>query len=509
MRKIRPWVQGFLLVAFVVLFVRARFPYAGAVPSDLFLRFSPLIALSDLISRGSFSASFLPAAVLLVLTILLGRFFCAWTCPLGALFDLVGRLLPKGKGPPRDFPGWMRSLNVLILASGLLLGLLSVQLLGLFDPLSFLNRVLTLTIFPLFTRTMDAVFGIAKAIPIVGGPVEGFRRLFKSWIMPEPPGSFTTGFWTGVIFLVILLLEKLQPRFWCTYVCPLGALLGIASRRSQFRRKVDDTCVSCGACVRACPMRAIPAEDPKPTDPSSCTFCLDCTGVCPGGIHAISFSGDGIKAPTPLLPDRRRFLIASGGAIIGAGLSKIELYNRENDGRLIRPPGSLPEAEFLERCVRCLECVRICQSNGGCLQPEGLESGIRRLWAPRGSMRTGYCEYNCNLCGQVCPTGAIRKMALAEKQKNPIGLACFDKNVCIPFSRNEECIVCEEHCPIPDKAIRFEEKEVVQPDGTKSLVPYPYVVPEKCTGCGICEFKCPLAGKPGIFVTNENQQRKH
>jgi ferredoxin len=98
-------------------------------------------------------------------------------------------------------------------------------------------------------------------------------------------------------------------------------------------------------------------------------------------------------------------------------------------------------------------------------------------------------------------------MPTADKQKLPIGLAHFDKNLCIPYDRNEDCIVCEEHCPTPDKAIKFDLKEVIFADGTAKMVKYPYVVKDLCIGCGICEDKCPLVGKAGVFVNTENQQR--
>jgi len=88
-----------------------------------------------------------------------------------------------------------------------------------------------------------------------------------------------------------------------------------------------------------------------------------------------------------------------------------------------------------------------------------------------------------------------------------MGLAYFDKNLCIPFAQNKDCIVCEEHCPTPEKAIKFDIKEVLLADGTLHNVKYPFVVRELCIGCGICETKCPVPGAPGIFVTTENQQR--
>ncbi len=132
---------------------------------------------------------------------------------------------------------------------------------------------------------------------------------------------------------------------------------------------------------------------------------------------------------------------------------------------------------------------------------------MEELWLPVAVMREGYCEYNCNLCSQVCPTDAIMPLTLEEKQHTPIGLAHFDKNLCIPYARNSDCIVCEEHCPTPDKAIKFDVREVVTREGEKKMVKYPYVIKELCIGCGICETRCPLPGQAGIYVTTANEHR--
>jgi len=123
-------------------------------------------------------------------------------------------------------------------------------------------------------------------------------------------------------------------------------------------------------------------------------------------------------------------------------------------------------------------------------------------------MRTGYCEYNCTLCGAICPTGAISKLDLAAKQQNKMGTAYFDKSRCIPWYRLEDCLVCEEHCPLPEKAIRFDEREVRSPEGEMRTVKFPYVREDLCIGCGICENKCPVVGQAAIFVTTAGEERR-
>lgn len=134
------------------------------------------------------------------------------------------------------------------------------------------------------------------------------------------------------------------------------------------------------------------------------------------------------------------------------------------------------------------------------LYPAVLQAGIEGVYTPQVIPRLGYCEYNCTLCGQVCPTGAIPNLASEAKKRAVIGKAVFDRNHCLPFAKKVNCIVCEEHCPIPSKAIRSRKVAEVADDGTRVVIQVPYVVDELCNGCGICENVCPLEGKAGIEV---------
>ena len=248
-------------------------------------------------------------------------------------------------------------------------------------------------------------------------------------------------------------------------------------------------------------------EDFVTTEKSECIFCLNCEKSCKP--DATTFRFQPLSKMTSTVDLTKRSFLGTGfAAIAGAGFLSVSKRDPKVSDRVIRPPGSVDEDEFLSRCIRCEECVRICSTSGNCLQMSLFETGIEGMWTPLAKYRYGYCEYNCNLCGEICPTKAINPLSLEEKQKTIMGTAIFLKDRCIPYRLNENCNVCEEHCPTPDKAIKYETKKFIDPLTKESrLVNYPYVNMELCIGCGICENKCPLDGEAGIVVIREGEGR--
>ncbi|MFC2088278.1 4Fe-4S binding protein [Calditrichota bacterium] len=371
-----------------------------------------------------------------------------------------------------------------------------------------MNRVFTVIFYPIFSYFSENGFlqlaniGVLEDISYYGYDV------FKEYIMPEEQAFLQQIFWVTLFFALIIGAEKLSKRFWCRYLCPAGAWLGFLSQFRLYERIVGPECPICNLCQVECKMNAIPAQNVAKTNKVECIECFNCGAVCPTKVNAITYRWRWKPYHSRVDFDRRRFLTTSVTSIAALGLFSIGLNNKNEKHKLIRPPGSLPEDKFLEKCIRCMQCVRICQSNGRCLQPDRIHDDILQLWAPVAVMREGYCEYNCNLCGEVCPTEAILPLPLERKQHTPMGLAYFDKNLCIPYALNKDCIVCEEHCPTPDKAIKFEIKDYTTPDGVTQKVKYPFVIRDLCIGCGICEHKCPLPGEPGIFVITENEKRE-
>jgi MauM/NapG family ferredoxin protein len=331
-------------------------------------------------------------------------------------------------------------------------------------------------------------------------PLVGLDSL--SYVRYDLP-FFNTNLFVASLTLSILLLGMIRPRFWCRNLCPAGAMVALFSLRPLFRRTVSEKCTSCGRCVRSCPMGAI-AEDFVRTAHSECITCLKCQEVCPE--KAIAFKV-GLKVPR-LRPevslDRRRVLGAGATGLAAAALTMTSLDHLHGgetpralrSAGLIRPPGALPETEFQARCVRCGECIKGCLTNT--LQPVWFEAGLSGLWTPKITARLAGCEQGCNLCGQVCPTEAIRPLSLEEKSFAKIGTARIDKTRCIAWEQDKKCLICDEICPY---------NAIVSQFVTGHPITVPVIDEDKCNGCGYCECKCPVTGDSAIIVEPLGEMR--
>lgn len=505
MSRIRRISQFAFLALFIFLFFKTTFPFESWIPVDLFLKADPLVAFATMISsREVISTLLLFSAFVLLLSVLVGRYFCGWVCPLGTCIDIGDHLhrLPK-KNPTKSLRKY-RIVKYTILVGVLFAAIFSVQLIWFFDPISLITRSFTVTIFPLFAFIVEGTLSFFIRIGLFEDSIFSIYDSLRGTIIPVESLFFRQSVFILVLFAIILLLGRFTRRFWCRYLCPLGALFAFFSKFRLSKRIVTDKCISCGKCYRECKMDAI-SEDFQNFSHSECIECMNCVTVCPTDAFQYSLK----LRPTVEKIDfsRRRFILSGLAGLLAVGATKTAFIDKEKSGTLIRPPGSLPENEFLDRCVRCHECIKICSTTGKYLQPAILEGGWEALLTPIGNPRFGYCEYDCNLCGLVCPTGAIHELTVEEKKKIPLGTAKFDKSRCIPWYKNEDCLVCEEHCPIADKAIKFDIRSVQVHDGSLREVKYPYVDEDLCVGCGICVAKCPLDGKAGIFLTNYRQER--
>lgn len=495
LRWMRRASQIFFLALFLVLFRLTDYSGSDHIPHavNLFFRWDPLVAASVTLAVKRLISLLFPALFIVLLTAVFGRVFCGWICPMGTLIDTSDKLFKaKQNSSPR-----LRTVKYYLLAAILLMSFFGLQAVGFFDPFSILVRGMTVVVDPVVNLVTRGGFDwiYLNAPSWVSSLSEPVYKVLKDSVLPFKQSYYSATLITAAIFFGILLMSKLGKRFWCRNFCPLGALLALLSRFSFWRRFPAAACKNCTNCVSFCRMDAFERGKGLLRN-EECISCQDCTADCLNQPARFRFQLP--KNRTSFDIRRRRMIGAAAGALALPALSAIGLNAKKPNPFLLRPPGALEEDEFLRLCVRCGECMKVCIKNG--LHPTIAEAGLEGMFTPRLIPRIGYCEFACNLCGQVCPTGAIARLPVEEKKKFVIGLAQFDLSRCIPHAQHRSCIVCEEHCPLDEKAIQTREVQVINQQGETVTILQPYMIEERCIGCGICEYSCPLPGEAGIRV---------
>lgn len=524
---IRRISQALFLCLFVFLLVQTRLPqnvyldYSQsfaeasdiriAAPVTFFFEQDPLVWVTSMLSARAWLSGFAWALGLIAATLILGRFFCAFVCPFGTLNHMCGAIRPAvtGRGlAAANTPDSKRRIKYFFLIVFLAAAAVGVNYAGLMDPISLLFRSLAVSILPAIgTGLRDFSEALAysdiKVLNYMGYGVEALATP----VFGYENQVFPAGWVIGGIFLIILFLNRIRPRFWCRFLCPLGAMLGVFSKFSRITlEKNEGKCTHCGACTRACQGAAGP-EPGHVWRTSECLMCFNCVNACKE--DALAFRAGGLLR-MPAKTDMGRRAVMTG-LLAGVSLPLLGRLDGKMDvmdaPALMRPPGSLAEAEFLDRCQRCGLCMKACPTH--VIHPALTEAGLSGFWTPVLDMNLGYCEYTCTLCTSVCPTGAIAELRALEKIKTPvrIGSAYIDRGRCLPWNGNAPCIVCEEHCPTSPKAIYFKKDVILRPDGQRLDVQLPFVDLERCVGCGICQFKCPVKGKPAIRTMAAGESR--
>ncbi len=508
LRKARIISQTIFLALFFFLLMETE--YHGrdviAYPVKIFLELDPLILVTTFLSSHAVAAGLFLSLIIVAITLFLGRGFCGWFCPFGALHDAVGsfKKIKKAKEETKlDRYGVKAKYYILI---GILVAaIFQIHFVGIMDPISLTIRSFSVAVSPALNYLVHGFFGLIYQADIgpliaVSEPVFEFLKLH---VISFGQPAFQQGSFIGLLFLALLALNFVRKRFWCRFLCPLGALLGLLSRFSFLKHRVDmEACNECELCLATCNSGAQPYPESKWRG-AECVLCMNCVSTCPTDAVAYVFGKpDPNRHRTDL---KRRYILGAGAAGLGClAVFRLNPVRTTGDALLIRPPGSVAEAEFLRRCIKCGECMKVCITNG--LQPTFLQAGFEGIWSPVLVPRIGYCEFNCTLCGQVCPTDAIEQLELEEKQKRKIGLAFFDENRCLPYAFKMNCIVCEEHCPTSPKAILFEHEVISTEEGEMELK-LPLIDPEVCIGCGICEKVCPVGDEAAIRISSIGEDR--
>jgi len=477
MRVLRAACFSLMFCGFVVQFALLRKPGMPLRFSrGVFFAIDPLILLQHLAATHTVLFYALFALIPLAMTLVLGRFFCGWVCPLGAIHEFIpwigGKHQKASSRPNRN----LLRIKYLILVSVILAALAGIPLAGWLDPFALLTRSTTAAIEPAASSTLWSNWARVSTQPVL----------------------------IGTVFLAVILLNVWRRRFFCTTLCPLGALYGLIGRFSLLRFEATDECTECRGCTSRCTYNGGPSSENLK---SECDLCFACVADCPEGCVNVKLGAP--SRPAARLDLGRRRLL--GAAVVGLGIAgfsraSAEARSQENAGHgFLRPPGAVGEKLFLSRCVRCGQCVEACPTSF--IQPSLLEASFAGLWTPVLNARTGYCTYECNRCTQVCPSGAIEPMTLRRKKSFKVGTATINRNRCLRYVESSNCSVCIEKCPVPGKPLREDRAELAFLGRTGKVRQF-YVVADLCTGCGICEHFCPAGATPGITVEGENEDRE-
>jgi len=486
LKKLRVFVSLLFFVLTALLFLDFTGSLSTAVFSSVtYMEFMPsLIKFVKLLSFTSIGF-----AVILLVNIFVGRVYCSAICPMGTLQDIISFFSKKiNKRKKYKFAKPWNKTRYSILAVTTLLFLFGfIIAVNILDPYSNFGRIIA----QFFKPILVFLNNIAAFI---------FEKLKLYWVYPADIRGFRI---TSLILPTIFLglagyFSYTRGRLYCNTVCPVGSLLGLISKYSIYKIEIDvAACENCGHCGTVCKSQCIDVKT-KYVDFTRCVSCFNCFEVCPtlGMKYSNSYSRKSAQLTPEAENDRRKFLLSTSAYLLGyAGISygqnKVKVYTTNTVPTLkkyaVSPPGSISHDHFNGICTACNLCVSACPTQ--VLQPSFIEYGLTGMFQPHFENSAGYCNFDCTICGEVCPTGAILPLKKEDKKLTQVGRAKFIKEDCVVETQKTDCGACSEHCPT--KAVH--------------MIPYnnlflPEVREEYCVGCGACEHACPTVPYKAIYV---------
>ncbi|MBC8594523.1 4Fe-4S dicluster domain-containing protein [Oscillospiraceae bacterium N12] len=434
---------------------------------------------------------------LIVLTLIFGRIYCSSICPMGIFQDMVAwisKVTSKKKkrysySPAKNILRWS-IVGIATLAT--LMGFTFI--LALLDPYSAYGRIVTNVFKPVYmsgNNLLESVFS----------RFENYT-FYQVDVAILSVASFVIAL---VTFCIIFYLAWKHGRTWCNTICPVGTLLGFVGRFSIFKVRIDfERCNGCGQCATKCKAVCINSKE-HAIDYSRCVDCFDCLEAC--NKHALVFapSLSSLRRQEKSDASKRRFLVAGAMAATtlpkalaqvkeaSASLEGKKSHKRENP---ITPPGSISRDHFVQHCTSCHLCVSKCPSH--VLKPAFTEYGLAGIMQPTVYFEKGFCNFDCTVCGDVCPNGAIKPLTIEQKHLTQMGHVVFIKENCIVLTDGTSCGACSEHCPT--QAI--------------AMVPYkggltiPEINTDICVGCGGCEYVCPARPFRAVYIEGNPVQKE-
>lgn len=441
----------------------------------------------------------------LALVLVFGRLYCSILCPAGVLQDIINRIYCIGKKKKKGSRRFSYRKPMNVLRYGLLAATAGFAVFGftgllmLLDPYSNFGRIAANLFRPVVMWGNNIV-----ADTLMKMDNYSFYHVTVTTIT-------TTALVAGIIALLLfIVMVALRGRLFCNTLCPVGSFLGLVSRYSLFRVAFNENdCIQCKKCEFSCKAEAIDAEN-MTVDTSRCVDCFNCIGTCSKNALSFKFKPsfnintkkDIAEKPSHDTvavnrPNGRRHFLATTAAIAGSvpvvsslaeTVSGDESIEEIKKWPPVTPPGSLNLERFKDKCTACHLCVVQCPSH--VLRPTGLEYGFDFLLRPRMAYIDSYCNYECTVCAEVCPTGAIQPITKEEKITTQIGIAKFMIDLCVVHTDKTDCGACSEHCPT-------QAVHMVPYEGTLTI---PNVIEDLCVGCGGCESICPVRPVRAIIV---------
>ncbi|MBX3738875.1 MAG: 4Fe-4S binding protein [Candidatus Didemnitutus sp.] len=474
----RRWLKPLRVLLAVVFFgvLSAAFlDFRGLMPTRLAHAFAAMqLGPATLAAVAGSALAAGSVALLLIVTLLFGRVYCSVICPLGILQDAIARLRPRRRTATRFAPE-NKTIRYGFLTSALLavaLGATGVAF-TLLDPYSHFGRI---------TATLGRtalVIGNNTLVP--AAQTLGWQALYR---VPPPAPPLGLVLFATIAAVTVAALALWRGRIYCNTVCPVGTILGLLSRVSAFRLTIDPAaCTKCADCLRACKAQCIDLRAGR-VDASRCVACANCLSACRHGGIAYRFAWRRTqRAPDP----QRRALVA--GALAVPPLAALQAVAAAPRRAPVAPPGAHSATRLLDRCTGCQLCVTACPTQ--VLQPAVFDYGWLGFAKPHLDFERAFCNFDCHRCGDVCPTGAILPLALADKRLTSVGTAQFERSRCIVETDGTDCAACSEHCPT----------KAVNTVPFRDNLRLPAVNESLCIGCGACEFACPVRPQRAITVT--------
>lgn len=442
------------------------------------------------------SLSFITLAVLILITLLFGRIYCSTICPMGIFQDIVTWISKKTAKKKKRFR-YSPARNILrwgVLGATVVAFLLNFTvILGLLDPYSAFGRM---------------VVNVFKPVYMLGNNLlESIFSRFDNYTFYQVDASLLSisSFIIGLVtFLLIGFLAWKYGRTWCNTMCPVGTLLGFVSRFSLFKIRIDaEKCNHCGLCATKCKASCINSKE-QAIDYSRCVDCFDCLGACRQ--NALRYTlPSGTKEKATADASKRRFLVAglTTAAVTPEVMAQAQNVVAAASGMKsekrtipITPPGSISQEHFQAHCTSCHLCVSKCPSH--VLKPAFMEYGLGGMMQPTVYFEKGFCNFDCTVCGDVCPNKAILPLKKEQKHLTQMGKVVFIKENCIVYRDGTSCGACSEHCPTQ----------------ALSMIPFkdgltiPHVDTDICVGCGGCEYICPVRPFRAVYIEGNAVQQE-